>query len=324
MATGSEAKRDGEWPTDHAISPGQYSQLDHTEAPARTAGSFLVPEEAFRIDGNFCPLDPETLQPYLMRPVDIEARVPDDDLITYHHTRFYREDPDLGGGTTRPPERLPLDVLSGLAVRVSMGEYRRRAVHQVGHQRHVKGSWLPKVLGEKAFTTATNCAGIVPRLVNDFSRPPGKELVMVDDDEFARIADPKYVGIERFRTAEPLDRAQRILAYFFFQFAVRDMEEVPDVGPVADEFLNMSVEDEEDAQRKTQLATVILTEALRMSLDPILPGLSELRAKGFVVPGTSDPFTQILSTLSPKPVSHVEPLLTKRLKDLQSAKKKAA
>jgi len=230
------------------------------------------------------PTDEITGLPHLILPYDVEPELSWDD---YHHHFFPRRslEPVLEKGASRDPEDLPLDTLADLAVRMSRGQLLARGVHMEAHRKR-GGPRLPKTLDEKFNTVVAACSGVVSRFALDVRLPADKALVYMDDDTFAKVADPKVLCTERAFYDRPANYRRRVFGSFLMRCSLeQDLTQA--ISPrVIDLFLD-AVETNNEA-RKAELGNLILKEALEVRLAPIEPIHRELRRQGLVQPRRTD------------------------------------
>ncbi len=278
--------------------------VERTTATAESEVSLEV------VDARSALLDPITGQPYLVLPIDIPAKHPDGEMVTYHHVRYYRRDEHLGrGASPAKPDKTDLHVIAGLSVRLAGGQYMKRSLHEIVHDRFPRGPRLPVDRAQKFQTAVTTVVGIVPREVIDVSKPEGHEIVHVTSDDFEKVADCQYVGLEHFRSASTAAWAQRTMGYFFLRHASKqDLEQID--PSQLDQFVHTR-----NREQKVMLATAILGGCLEMAVDPFRTKLDELRRKGYAQPGRSDVLSELRAIIPASSFELVMPKLETEIHD---------
>lgn len=204
--------------------------------------------------------------PILPTEPDEQARFLFED---YHHHFHPRRDPQLMGA-------------DGLAVRFSRGQLVQRFLHDRYHAIFT-GPPLPESQDEKFRLAVLACSGMVPRQAIDLSKPGQFQIVDLSHEQFERIAAPRSIYVEKAHSnnGKAYDRKRHTIGKFFAAHALSQGVQDTLSSSVIGEFLD----DKTAAERKKELGNFILTQALRLSIEPIMPIHEELSAEGFVLPG---------------------------------------
>lgn len=311
MATPEVTKRDGS-EQGPLLPPGDYvvPELDQTITPVLCDRGFSLIEAGPDDTERSYPLDPETGQPYLIRPVDTESRYPGGTFMTFHHFRYYKSDIHLGGGTKLTAQALHFKVLAGLGARIAFGEYIPRSLHDViHHERFKRGPALSTTVADKYYNVVTGIAGIVPRQVLDMTKPEGQELVDVDDNEFEQIAAQDRVGIEYHRSPIKKARAVNALSMFLLRYAAT--QDVSHMQSQVETYINLR---SKDTYRREEVGRQLIMAGVEVAIDPLRPILTEFRASGRVQPGKADALTEVLVIAAAGDIREALPNLDLNLK----------
>ncbi len=247
-------------------------------------GSFLKPEDQFDESIRVMPTDPLTGLPYPILPIDITSKTPRDCDRNYHHHFYFRTDPDLEGDLrvngymVRTPEEIPLEFISGLAVRMSRGQQLATGTHDEAHKRFRAGPELPRTQADKFRIAALASASVTSQFALDFSRPAGKELVRMKRADREYFFESGSLIAEKHNIDRPAQHRKAVIGSFFLRYAAaQNLTHVTD--KVIDEFLNTTV-----MRRKIELGGLILSQAVEQSIEPILPVYANLNTLGMVPP----------------------------------------
>jgi hypothetical protein len=198
------------------------------------------------------------------------------------------------------PENSPhLRSLAGLAVRYSR-------VQRVNHYLHMNYHNIfagPPLTGseDEAFRISVlSAAGVIPRQALDLSKRGDYRILTAPEKQYDVLRQPNVIKVDR----------PRLLAPFIADYAARQgIEEKVDNG-IIDEFLNENTEPD----RKRNLASLILAEALDLSLDKIDQDFSNLKKAGYMKERKPDTFRLVAKRLVRKySLPHFQTVLTDQL-----------
>lgn len=279
--------RDGSEPHATLLPPGDQNARynDESKTPVDVDRSFLLGSERRTADTTCVPTDPVTGLPHAILPVYVAPHPNQSRTVNYHHHFYNRRHPDLEGDLKlrdehfQNPENIPLDVIAGLAVRMSRGQQLPIGTHGLVHRRYAQGPKLPHTTDEKFVTAVKACSGVVSRWALDVTAPRGQELVYMNDEVFERVVSPKLLCTERANHDMLAEDRRRVLGSFFLRYAAaQDLKHIAERH--VDEFLNTS-----NDKRRLSLGNYILREAIEVSIAPLVPVYRELKGQGMIQPG---------------------------------------
>lgn len=278
-------------------------------------GSFLLPEHEFDESIRVMPTDPMTGLPYPILPVNLPPKVDRDCQTNYHHHFYFRTDRDLesdlrpNGFMVRTPEDIPLEFISGLAVRMSRGQILAVGTHDEAHKRFRAGPEPPRNQADKFRIAALASASVTSQFALDFTRSPGQELVRMKRDEMEYFFESGSLIAEKHHIDRPAQHRKAVIGSFFLRYAAaQNLTHI--TNKVVDEFLNTT-----DARRRIELGGLILSQAVDQSIEPILPIYASLNTLGIVPPARPSLRESVKKLIRVRPVSQIVKELTTSLDD---------
>lgn len=205
--------------------------------------------------------------PILVRRVDLAKHVQTSD----HHMFYRRRHADLEGAVEydrvhnifRVVDKLPLDQLGGLAVRVSRVERLPTTVHNNVHKRYPYGPTLPHTRAEKFAVVLKAHTGVLPRecLAVDKGGDIKRQRMLPTDYTYFTAAG--LVHPETYRYRRPPNYQQYVLSAFLLGYlATQDLSHVEqDV----ERFKNAS-----NHMRRISFAKTLLDAAIQTAVDPLV------------------------------------------------------
>jgi hypothetical protein len=153
------------------------------------------------------------------------------------------------------------------------------------------------------------CSGMVSRWALDTRRPEDNMLVYMDDETFAKATDKKVLCTERVYYDRPATYRRQIFGHFFLRYAIA--KGLDGISPsTVDQFL-----DTKDNLRKRELGNLILKEALRTQIEPMMPLHSQMVRQGNVQQGKPESVVTSIRKLIPQETLPLYyPILTKSLR----------
>lgn len=254
------------------------------------------------------PVDELTGQPLVVLTVGTQGKLPQGEVTNNHHLHFDRKHPDLEGGLRldgkavdmRRLQWLSLTKLAGLAVRVSRTQRLDPTAHDWTHNRYPVGPILPHTNREKFTMVANNCAGVVPRVAVDVTARRGKELVYMDDEQFAVVADPSQLHTEDYCYERPDGYQSQVLGLFFLHYSLREgLKHVS--KPMINDFLHAT-----HPEQHREIGDNILQLTMASVVAPLLPAYDDFR-RGGMVRDDSKNLSQIVWGYAPPEL--IEPVL---------------
>lgn len=242
------------------------------------------------------PTDVLTGLPHPILPYDVTPRY-GRNFEDFHHHNFPRRSPELLPALNLDPHAQPEDYglsdIASIALKVCRGQLLLRTVHESGHKK-LLGPELPTTIKDKYIHVAKACAGIVSRWAIDLRRADDDLLVYMDDDTFAKVANPKVLCGERYYFDRPANFRRRIIGSFLLQYSLeQDLSHIS--SQVVDQFLST-----DDAARRMELGNLLLRDALEISLASVLPLHRQLKMQGMVQPGKADARASIKKYIHPE------------------------
>jgi hypothetical protein len=195
-------------------------------------------------------------------PVAINELLPGAHLLfwDYHHHFHPRKDAALRD-------------ISGLAVRVSRGQFLPRYLHNRYHATF-SGPELPLTDSDKFKTTILACAGVVPRQALQIYNNSQYEVQDLDEEAHAQLVESKTIYIEGVNKNRKFTFISGALSKFFIEFAIaQDIRQA-----VSERVIGEFIEKNISPERRLELGNFILSEALGITVDnlePIKRGLDE-------------------------------------------------
>jgi hypothetical protein len=168
------------------------------------------------------------------------------------------------------PEKIPaLLTVAGLAVRGCRVQRVNFRLHNDYHKLF-SGPELPAD-DDQSFRTVVLCAaGVVPRMALDLSKRGDYQEVPLSNYNHSFLSRTKIINIG----------AKESLAVFLAEYAAQQgVEELVD-NRILDEFLDKWTA----KKRKNEIARLMLTEALGLSLEDINPSYNDFKKEGYLRP----------------------------------------
>ena len=213
-------------------------------------------------------------------------------LTNYDHAFFDRMDPALQDD-------------AGRAVRMSRGQMLPMWLHRLKHDRLI-GPELPQTREEKFIVAAKACSGVVSRWAIDLRRPDDDLLVYMDNETFNYVTDASRMHIEQAHKPKGLIHRQRVIGSFFLKYALEQ-----DLGHISDSLINEFLSTA-DSLRKKEIGNLMLTDALSISLAPVLSIHRTLQTEGMVQPHNNKLMPAVRQIVrKQKLVDYYEPLAEK-------------
>lgn len=164
------------------------------------------------------------------------------------------------------PER---DLIHGndadMALRRARGQNLPRWLHE-HHHKYFAGPEFPETRTETFASVVLACAGVVPRKAIDYtSKYEEPRIVEVREDSFYQrmVGSIKHEAEIRGRY-NGVYRAQ--IGMFFANYAIEQSFEKVIHARLIDEFLHSS-----DPERRKVLGNLMLSQAIKMSVEPVIP-----------------------------------------------------
>lgn len=310
MMAVSEALRDRFGALTSSPLPGLHESTETAQTPGERAGSFLLDADRDSMSVMVMPSDPLTGLPYPIWPTGLTPRTHRDCRINYHHHFYYKNDKDLLGGRTYSllnPENIPLDEISGLAVRMSRGQLLPVGDHEELHRRFRAGPEPPRNRAAKFHTVVLACAGVVPHFGLDLSRPIGEEIIELSKAQTAYFLGPRVLLAEKqYVDGAAYIRRATIGSFMLRYAAAQDLQHVS--HRVVKEFLSTT-----DLARRIELGGLIMRDAISQSVEPIMPAYNTLRGEGMVPPVGPDLRASVRKLIKARPVTCMLSELSARL-----------
>lgn len=205
-------------------------------------------------------------------PPKTEARF---NFSDYHHHFHPRNDELLQG-------------INGKAVRYSRGQFLPRVLHNRYHQ-IFNGPELPDNDTDRYRLSVLACAGVVPRQAINLSKPGEYQIVNLSNEEYASLASPDSIYIERARKRSEY-YTRKTIGKFFASYALQ--QNVRDA--VSEKVVGQFLDEKTTPERKKELGNFILREALGMTIDDIAPLDQQIRTERLVFGERAKPLLTVV------------------------------
>ncbi|MGI9028001.1 MAG: hypothetical protein ACR2FM_04145 [Candidatus Saccharimonadales bacterium] len=166
------------------------------------------------------------------------------------------------------PERSPaLQTVAGLAVRGSRVQHISYALHTNYHNLFT-GPELPENEDDAFRIAVLSASGVVPRSAIDVSKPRQWREVRLNNYDHSFLSRPKIIGVDKPGN----------LALFLAEYAAKQDIQGSLDNIIIDEFLNRNT----PKVRKQELARMMLTEALNLSLEELNQTYAGFKKEGYL------------------------------------------
>lgn len=178
------------------------------------------------------------------------------------------------------------DLLNGddadMALRRSRGQNLPRWLHEHYHK-YFAGPEFPETRQEIFATVVLACAGVVPRQAIDFTGSNGGPQIVEVTDKIQHQVLVKSVRNEAEKKGRSNNFYRAQIGMFFANYAIEQSIEEVVSNRLIDEFLETR-----NNNRRLQLGNLMLREAVRLSVEPIMPVHQELKRQGLIARRQTD------------------------------------
>jgi hypothetical protein len=185
------------------------------------------------------------------------------------------------------PERSkPLRQVGGTAVRHSRGQVLPRWLHERKHKVFPEGPKLPENLAWRHIVAVLACADFVPRQAIDLRGMYDYRVIEMSDRQLEKLALSRAVHVEGIGTRQE-KHVRSCIGRLFARYALE--QDLSHISPeVIDEFLST-----EDPDVKVRLGSVLLRDAMELSVKPVSAMREQLRDQGLMQLSAKDPLATV-------------------------------